>query len=333
MAKDGHIKKPSQPFQLTLWSDPDDKATSWLVDIYDMAPRFVFGRHRRDPSGALDPVERSFSIDKRKFRIQIDPAKVRALKTTKNWEKGDWIDALPGKRERVIEDVLRRFAVDGRTYQGPNGELGVIFKLYDLRCELERLGHAYSYAEIKQGLDVLCKVSLTTFEIFSTGKEQEIIDRLLERRAGATEEGWVGLGHRTAFIVFFNEYVKKAALELTYRSVNYDKIMSYRREISVYLHKRMSLRFLQASLLEQFSILLTTVIAGCGLNTETALKDQNKQMKLSLDEMKSAEVLLKWDVVKKDHDYLYVLTPHPSFVAEMKQSNRLAKEMRAEIGK
>jgi hypothetical protein len=280
----------------------------------------------------LEPVQRNFEIDDRKFRMQIDPVKVRALKDTKSWKKGQWIDALPGKRERVIEDVLRRFAADGSVYRGPRGELGVIFKLYDLRLELERLGHSYSYAQIIQGLTILTKAPLTTYEVLGLGRETMLIDKLMTRMAGATEEDWEHTGKRTGFIIFFNEYVKEAALQFSYRCANYDKIMSYKREISVYIHKRMSIRFLQADFHQTYSILCSTIVNGCGLNPDTVLRDHNKQVKLSLDEMCSQQGIVKWQAEKKENDYLYTLWPHPSFVAEMKESNRLAKQMREKIG-
>ena len=317
--------------QLTLWFDPNDRSKSWLVDVYDIAPRFVFGKKNRSPEGMLDPVERDFEVDGRKFRIQIRPIRIRALKASKSWKKGQWIDALPGKRERVIEDVLRRFACDEKTYRGPNGELGVIFRLVDLYEELRRLGHNYTYTEIVQSLDILTASAVKTVEYLSDGREIMLTDKLCTRMAGATEEDWAETGRKTGFIVYFNEFIKEAALALSYRRANYDRIMSYKREISVYLHKRMSIRFIQASMLEKYTIGLLTIVKGCGLADETALRDHHQQVKLALNEMKEKNTLLDWDMEKKQGNYLYQLTPHVTFVREMKNANKLAQQMRLKM--
>lgn len=312
---------------------------SWLVASYDLIPRFVFGKIKRSPEGNIEPVSNEFIHDGRRFRIVIKPVQVRAPRAGKGekqqWKKGDWIHALPGKRERVIEDVLRRMACEGKTIQNAqDGGIGVKFTLFELFKELKELGHHYSYPEIRMALEILTEVTLKTFEVLGDGKEILLPEeRLLEKIAGATEENWSGQGEKTAFIIFFNSHVKQSLLKATYRLVNFEKIMSYPREISVYLHKRMALKFVQAGFGKTYNILLSTIVCGCGLSKTTQKKYHNREVKLSLEELKNHKVLMDWTVDRTQGDYRYVLSPHPDFITEVKRANLVIKQNTRQIHK
>lgn len=330
MTKKKSSQQPAQAQalnQLTLWFEPEDDH-SFLVDFYDLAPKFVYGKKQYGEGGTLQPLERTFTLDGVKYRTFLVPTKVKARKG-KN--KGKYVDCFPGKRERIVEDVLRKFAADGKTYK-EGGQVGVIFTLYELREELKRTGHSFSFYEVIDSLFILCRSSLELYKINGPKTEQLYADTLFSRMSAATEEEWEGTGRKTGFVVFFHSIVKTAIFELTHRRYHYEKCIRYKQEIAVYLHKRLSLRWLQASIIKPYEIRLSQIVEGCGLSDIMVLKDHHQKARKALDELIESKVLLKWEYTLKYGDYLYKLIPHIEFVHEMKRSNQLYQQMRKELG-
>jgi len=305
--------------QLSLWQIPQ-KGFSRTAELYDFIPRFVFGKQGEDDfddKGRLKPIDREFNYSNQNYKVYVGTVQIK--NENKKGQEDDNIFCLPGKRERIIEDVLRKFAVDGKTYSIDN-RLGVVFTEYELFEELKKRGHTFSYVEIRQALEVLTSATIKLHKVLSV-KNEQILKEPFMTMVSETEEGWKGNGKRNAHLVFFNSLIKESIAKQTYRRYDYELCMGYKNEISVYLHKRLSHRFIQASYDKSYEIRLSTIIEGCGLKRQKYLSWENKSVIQALEEMKKNNVLLKWEVKKIRGDYQYQIFASPKFCNEMRGSN------------
>ena len=137
-----------------LWSASKNRNID-LVHMtfpYDAIPKYHYSKKViRDYSGHIMPVLKEFHLCGCRFKVKIIPALIR--RKTGN---GSY---LPGLKEELIETVLRRWFSQGRGIVD-NKSPGVCFTLYELRRELMRLNHTYSFQQLKTGLEVLGGTSL-----------------------------------------------------------------------------------------------------------------------------------------------------------------------------
>lgn len=70
---------------------------------------------------------------------------------------GENVLIYPDQREELVEDALRKLAVNGNGVD-VQGKAGVNFTLYELNKELERVGHTFNLNEIKEAL-LVCKAT------------------------------------------------------------------------------------------------------------------------------------------------------------------------------
>lgn len=315
------VKKKEAPIQLSLFSMlPENITFSNTIELYDAIPKIILGKNKLGER--LYPIEREFKHRENTYRVVIKPAMIKDA-------EGKYIDALPGQREEFVEDALRKIATDGNiVFVGH--QVGVSFTIYQLKKELERTGHSYSYQQIKDALEILVSCNMKLTMVIENGKKEELFsESLFSRMAGKTEDGWIeGEGKRTSFVIFFNSLVKKSIFELTFRRYNYEICMQYSNAIARYMHKRMSHNYIQASMMKPYEILMSTVIAGSGMKSYSKLSENHKYISKALDEMKERKVLIDWKSQRVTGDYKYTLVPTQAFVSEIKRTNQLHRQIR-----
>src|SRR4051812_16797194 len=127
----------------------DDPRLTHTIALWDVAPRWVFrhGESLRDGE-YLKTIKRTFVYSGKVYSIALKPARIE--------RDGKEIEQYPGEREQLVEEVIRRIAVlrNRLTYNGQD-EVGVTFSLYEVRKELERTGHSFSFYEILEALNIL----------------------------------------------------------------------------------------------------------------------------------------------------------------------------------
>lgn len=316
--------KQETSVQLSLFNLlPESSVFSNTVELYDAIPKYIVGKNRFGER--LYPIERTFKHKESVYKVVIKPAMIKNA-------AGEYIDALPGQREEFVEDALRKIATEGSAV-AVGAQVGVLFTLYQLQKELKRTGHSYSYAQIRDALEVLVSCNMRLTMILENNKKEELFsESLFGRIAGKTEEGWIeGEGKKTSFVIFFNSLVKKSIFELTFRRYNYEICMKYSNFIARYLHKKMSHNYLQASMMNPYQIKLSTIIEGSGMKPYSKNSENNKYISKALEEMKQKNVLIDWKSARIINDYKYSLIPSQSFVAEIKRSNQLHRKI-LEIG-
>lgn len=318
-------KKVEAPFQLSLFSLlPDSGGFSNTIELYDMIPKYILGKDKF--GDRLNPIEREFIYKCEKYRVVIQPARIKN-------ESNVYIDALPGQREVFVEDALRKLATEGKSIV-IGSQIGVHFSLYQLKKELDRTGHTYSYKELREAIKILVSCNMELTIILDSGKCEEIYsESLFSRVVGKTEDGWLESGEeasKSMFIVVFNSLVKKSIINLTFRRYNYELCMKYINAIARYLHKRMSHNYIQASMLKPYEILASTIIAGSSMKTYSKSSENHKYIVKGLEELQNNNVLTSWTVEKKPKDYKYTLVPSGSFVGEIKRTNQIHREILSE---
>ncbi|HEX8369571.1 MAG TPA: hypothetical protein VF604_13590, partial [Pyrinomonadaceae bacterium] len=147
--------KQEKPVQLTLFELllPSEKPYSNTVELYDFIPKYHWGKVERVNGTFLKSLDREFECRGMRYQVTIQPASLK----DKNGEEKYY---YPSKREELVEDALRKFAVEG---QGLflDDAAGVTFTLHQLQQELASNGHSYSKDQIKDALLICAKTNLT----------------------------------------------------------------------------------------------------------------------------------------------------------------------------
>lgn len=315
----------SKPLQLQLFEivSPSEKDYSNTIELYDFIPKYVWGRVDRIQEKFLEPVEREFECRGGRYRVRIAPARVQD-------SDGISRDYLPGKREELVEDALRKLATEG---QGIflNDEAAVTFTLYQLQQELKRTGHTYSITQLKESLMVCVG---TILHLTDESGQSVLASSIFDTIGLQTREDWEGQGEKTKAFVRFNGLVTSSIRNNSFRQFNYEVSMGYQNIIARQLHKRMSHHFTQASFAHPYTILLSTVIRDFGLTAYEKLSHNLRDVETSLKEMVSKDVLLKYDLDKiKDEkrankigDVKLILYPHPKFSSEIISANKRQRD-------
>lgn len=309
----------SKPIQLALFDlESNEDNYSQSIELYDFIPKYVWGKVERLNGKFLDSLKREFECRGRKYHLTLMPARIELADGSKEF--------YPSKREELVEDALRKLMTERQSLM-LDGEVGIIFTLYQLQKELKDKGHSLDYDQLKESLEILTKVDI---EIESEDKEVQLFFSPIETL------GLKGRGSETQTFVRFSPLVTQSIKSGTYRLINYDKVMSYRSIIARQLHKRMSHHFTQASLTESYEILLTTIVRDFGLTPQKRIQQNLVEVENAIEEMKQNNVILNCQVEKvfdskprtKLVDAKFKFQPHFDFVADVKRANARAKRMR-----
>ncbi len=298
-------------------------AYSRSIEMYDATPKYKWGRIKKGDrivGKFLEPIKRNFVFRGDEYKVIITPARIED-------KDGEFRDYFPGQREEMVEEALRKLAVDGKGVY-LDEYASIVFTFYELRKELKRMGHAFSLQEIKKALEICARTHL----IITTANGAAVMEaNMFESLGMRTEEDWKGKGHKTKCFVRFNFLVNKSVTSKTFRYNNYKKLMSYNNNIARWLFKRMSHHFIQAHRQSPYTILLSTIIRDFGMGHYSRLRDNLKKVKKALDELVEKGTLLKYEehVIKEGRkmvDVKFNLIPDFSFVHEMKKFNALFRD-------
>lgn len=312
--------KLSRPAEIKLFgfSTPEDKKYSNTIEFYDFIPKYFWGKVERINGEFLRPLEREFECRGVTYKTIVEPARVNGK------------DYYPGRREETIEAALRKLACEG---QGVflDDYAGVVFSLTELRRELKQMGHTFSLTEIKEALLICTK---TIIEIRTEDNKEVLISGMFESLGMRTWEEWKDQGQQTKCFVRFNPLVTTSIKNGTFRRLNYEKYMSYRGVIARQLYKRMSHHYTQASLMNTYEIMLSTIIRDFGLTTYEHLRDNLQKVKQAIEELKEKDTILESKIEKvidstgKLVDAKIILRPHVRFAGEMIGANEFQKRIK-----
>lgn len=325
----------SHPQQLELFSFPNlfekkKDIYSGTVDLYDIVPKYFHGdiEKVRTKDGLLKSLERNFVYKKQEMILRIAPAQI----ITKGGEKAFY----PSQREEIIEDVLRKFATDSKKNEFLDDKLSVRFTLYELWKELKKIKHSYKYNEIKESLEILSGTKLeikdknnkvtfssSMFESFGMINENNIFK----------EEENEEYSKKIIYFVRFNSLVSDSIKNKTWRLINYQDCMSYKKVISRWLHKRISHMFLVGDVYIPYNILLSTIIRDSGMTLYKTISENIRQIETCIEEMVKIGSINKYEVEKiyfedkmnKIKDVKFLLYISDSFFKDIQLSYLVTK--------
>src|ERR1044071_8782123 len=277
----------TRPDQLTMFelAGLEDKKYSHTIELYDFIPKYFWGKVERINNQFLPLLEREFSCRGINYKVSIAPARIKD-------KDGTVKDYYPSQREELVEDALRKLASEGQSLF-LDDQAGVTFTLYQLQKELESMGHCYSYAQIKEALSICVR---TNIEIKTEDGSNVIDSHIFDTVGLRTLDDWMGHEKKTKAFVRFNPLVTSSIKNRSFRQLNYEKSMSYKSVVARQLHKRMSHHYTQASVMNTYQIMLSTMIRDFGLTAYQRLKDNLRDAKIALEEMKEKDVLLDYKI-------------------------------------
>lgn len=263
---------------------------SGTVELYDILPKYFHDdvEQLRTNGKYLDIVSRHFIYKKESLTLQLTPALLKQA-------DGSTKAFFPTQREEIIEDVLRKFATDSDRNEFLDDKLSVKFSLYDLWKELKKIKHPYKYAEIREALEILSKTNIEiktandeiTFSsnMFETFGIANVNTDLKDVENFENKEQQKEYGNKIIYFVRFNSLVSDSIKNKTWRVINYDQCMQYKKAVSRWLHKRISHLFLSRNIQLPYNILLSTIIRDSGMTRYARINMNLVQVQKCLAEM------------------------------------------------
>jgi len=225
MAK-GEIQKI---LQLSLFETLDKRQANYVA-MFDLAPRFVH-RIGRDGTGRLEVIKREFDFGTERYRVTVTPARITD-------SQGNEKDMLPGEREQLVEDVIRKLAAE-RLHLGDQDEVLTRFSIYGVQKELAKHNHTFSKAEIREAFQVLhlCNISIMKLAPEGEKRPKPVVSAPAFPVLVFRDESDVD----SSAFVQLNPLLAQAIKALAFEQVNYEWMMQLRNPLPRWVFKWLSL--------------------------------------------------------------------------------------------
>jgi len=332
--KGGLPEKTERNRQYDLFAEffGHDAHLSNTIELWDAIPKYAVTARRqvnlRDASQRLPVHQYEFDYRGKRCRLEIQPASIKV--------DGGYQDFYPAADEELVEEVIRKLFATQHLgiHDAATGESWVRFSLQMIRRELRARGKTRSADEIKRSIEILAK---TTLQLYVEGYDTPVYtnpilsDLMRVTRAMYLRDTSITWAARLPALI------SKSINELTYRQFNYGTYMGLRTQLARWLHKRLSHQYVNASLMQSYNILFSTIQRDSGLLEAKRVNANVTALDRALEELCEAEVLI--NIIKEErrgprnqlHDILYDLYAHPAFVQEVKAANARQKKGRQSL--
>lgn len=322
------ILKRTNPAQLSLFQTflPDDDKYSNTIEFYDAIPKYYPIKHMgalRIGDTFLRVLTREFEHRGEAFKLTLRPARIV-------YKDGREQEFFPSFREEIVEEALRKIACDSLNGVFLNEQAGVQFTLYALQKELKARGHALNLQELLESLKIC---NLASFTVEKAGGTAIIQSPLFPVLLIASKEDWLKHPKQAQCYVQFNPLVTASINHLSYRQYDYLTYMTYRHRLSRWLHKRLAHNYVQASMLDPYTINLSTILRDSGAYHSPRGHNRTREVDAALHELKSKGIVMsvneefKRGPRNKILDATYTLLPDFGFVSEVKKANARSKRV------
>lgn len=296
-----------EALQLTLFEGffSEDGRLSRTLDIFDSVPKYIYSKTRRTED--LKPITWTLELHGQPAEVTLTPAIIQN-------GKGEAFAAFPGAREELVELALRKLAVQqvaefGLHVRRDSGErvIRVTFSLYQLRKQLQIIGHGFKIAEIKEALQILSgaflDISWRPTNHRTRRARSPILDKPISDFADDDEEG-----SRSFYSVNYHPLATQAILTLAYYPINYERVMKLKSPFGRWLAIRLSHNFRQARKTAAFEgmgyhLALSTILRESGMVREERLRDNVATVRKAVKEMVKQRILHSMKPVEEKAQY------------------------------
>lgn len=309
--------------QMALFASATSERTTNTIHLYDIAPKFTYsGRELNVAESAFR--QRTMKVANVEYVVEVQAARIQH-------KTGEEVLIYPGEREECIEDSLRKLATSGNGVF-INGEAGVRFTLYELRADLQKHKHTYSWPQLREGLYVLRRAGLRiTNKKTGESWEEGFLSRLVEGGKRSSENGY----KYELWYASFHKLVTKSITDLSYRQMNYPRLMSIPGQLAKYIYKRMVSVYIYADLEKPYQPTLVQLMEESGRGMSPEMKNNIKAMNRALEQLKCEGAILhaeeheRTKAGRKVVNIRYNIYPTPTLVNEIIEANKKQKELRA----
>ncbi len=320
--KDKDLEKldVSKSPQLSLFEiiEPTSKKDDYsnTIELYDALPKYVWEQKREHEDLSNAVVTRKCTIRDQQFTVKVKPAIIEK-------DDGRTVLIYAGQREEILEDALRKLAVNGKGHV-IEGKAGVMFTLYELQKELAKMGHGYNLNEIKEGIQV---ARGATLECISESGDAFISSSFFPMVGLTTRGEFRKKGGNVRCYVQFNPLVNESIMNLSFRQYNYRIGMQIRSPLARYIYKRMSHYWTQAHPDAPYTPSLISFLSQSPRELSPRMPENVRAMKNALEALIKQEVVSDYDANqikegRKIVDVRYVIRPHENFVKQVMASNK-----------
>ncbi|EPJ5561248.1 replication protein [Pseudomonas aeruginosa] len=330
--------------------DPSDTEYSNTIELYDALPKGVWsGKQKRGKKSDGDAAQeaaiselpkvitRPFKSRGTSYQMKVKPAIIERVNDAGEIKT---LVMFPGTREELIEEALRKFAVQGQGFESDNTskDVGVFFTVNQLRKELARTGHSYSAQEILEALDIM---SSSLIEVSQTGRNRSretIRGNMLGSMLIASREQYLENSGVKCYATF-HPLVTQGIRTQQFRIYDYSVSMSMKSDLGRYMYKRLSHYWVQASLDHPYEFKLTTFLSQSPRGLSERMKDNLRAVRNALKSLVDEDVILPdWEeiMIKNAADKRIVddvgfrLLPSESFIKFMMKANRRQSDIRGQ---
>ena len=313
----------TQPRQLSLFQTflSDEERYSNTIELYDAVPKY-FSNHKimasmREGGKYLPVLKREFEHKGDTYILHVRPARLL-------YPNGAEMEHYPSPREELVEEALRKIASDRVKGVYLDDVAGVQFTLYGLKKELKERGHDMDKSDLIESLKI---GNLTSISIQTADGKAVMQSSIFPTLLMASRMDWLAAPQEARCYVQFNPLVTACINHLTYRQFDYILYMEYKHRLSRWLYKRIAHNYVQASLINPYTIKMSTILRDSGTHTSERGHDNMKRVEEALRELHAKRVLMRYetDILRgrylKVVDAKYTLYPDMDFVMEVKKSN------------
>jgi hypothetical protein len=233
--------------------DAKRPAYSATIDLYDAIPKFVYGARKTIEKIANKRI--AFEHHKIKYFVELVPAQIEDNEITGE-DAGSYI---PGESEELIEDALRKLALEGHGTMSKTAIVGVRFKMYELFKILRDCGVARKYSQIYKSLLIMSRTNITLTCSMAGNRMMMVCNiipfmRIMTRDNAPPDED-------TICDVTFHPLVTRSFSLNTQRLFNIEKFFSYKHNVSRRLHKKISHNFSTANAINKhYHITMSSIV-------------------------------------------------------------------------
>lgn len=315
-------------------SEEERDALSNAVDLWDSIPRYSISRQKMNDirlEGGFLPIRKVvFQHRGKEYTAQIRPAQIE-LKDENGRPTGESISYYPSAREELIEHALRKLAVEQNAgfFDQKDYRSGVAFTLHRLRKELIDQGHAMTYENLSEGLEILHYSFLTVMDGESDPNDPDLISQpYLPALVKVNKKGRAS-DPDAKWFVQFHGLVTDSINQITYRQFNYQRLMKCSTQLARWLISQLVLKYTAASVTNSFDMRYSTIKRDSGLLDGYKLQRQAiAALDTAWQEVKALGLLYRVEKGEqrgsrnKLEDVIYTLHPSREFANEQKTANR-----------